>query len=252
MRTYIIIGVATISRLWLKYSSKELKIRNQEILMNLLKNHRRGPLLTISNHISTLDDPLIWGALLSNKHIYDLIRREQMRWTLGAEEFTFTNPLTSWFFRHGQVIPISRGQGIFQPAMDCALEILKMNRWLHFFPEGRVIQDDDENNAELLTTTDFKEFTMIGRLKWGIGRLLMECQKNVTILPMILKGFDRMKPNNRIFPLINQELEIIIGDPISSHEIIKKTNHSFDDDLKRIHLTQHIQKILNETAKKIK
>lgn len=241
MRTSIIIGVATLSRLWLKHSVKEIKIRNQEILMNLLENYRIGPLLTISNHISTLDDPLIWGALLSNKQIFDLINKEQMRWTLGAEELTFTNPLTSWFFTHGQVIPIFRGKGIFQPAMDRALELLKMDRWLHFFPEGRVIQDNDKPNDNELKPM------MIGRLKWGIGRLLMECKKNVTIVPMILKGFDRMKPNDRIFPLTNQELEINIGDPINSHDIIKKLDHIIDEDLKRINLTQHIQQILNET-----
>ena len=241
MRTSILIGVATLSRLWLKYAVKEIKIRNQEILMNFIENYRMGPLLTISNHISTLDDPLIWGALLSNKQIFDLIKKEQMRWTLGAEELTFTNPFTSWFFTHGQVIPIFRGKGIFQPAMDRALELLKMDKWLHFFPEGRVIQENDQpDNSEL-------EPLMIGRLKWGIGRLLIECKKNVTIVPMILKGFDRMKPNDRIFPLLNQELEINIGNPINSHDIIKKLDHIIDEDLKRVNLTQHIQQILNET-----
>lgn len=246
MRKPIIISVATLSRLWMKLSAKELKIRNHEIFLNVLEN-RRGPLLTISNHISTLDDPLIWGALLDNEQILDLIDRDQMRWTLGAKEFTFTNPLTSWFFAHGQVIPIFRGQGIFQPAMDRALEILNMDKWLHFFPEGRVIQDDNEilncKNTE-------KKFKGIERLKWGIGRLLMECQNNVTILPMILKGFDRMKPNNRIFPLMNQKLEIIIGDPVTSEEITEKSNKILDDDLKRSQLTRHIQQILNETYNK--
>ena len=230
MKKEIIISVAELSRLWLRFVSSELKIKNHEIFLETLKNRPRGPLLTVSNHISTLDDPLIWGALLSRDDLFGLLKAGQMRWTVGARELTFTNPLTSWFFGHGQVIPIVRGGGIYQPAMTHALNILNTDRWLHFFPQGRVIQHSQQ----------------IGRLKWGVGRLLMDCDKNVTVLPMILKGFDRMKPNDQL-PRINNKLEIIFGNPVDSFHILRSHENEKNESVKRVMVTKSIQDLLNET-----
>lgn len=232
MRREIIVSVAGLSRLWLQLASKEFRIKNYEIFRSILWN-RPGGLLTVSNHISTLDDPLIWGALLDSPEILQLTREGQMRWTVGAKELTFTNPLTSWFFERGQVIPIIRGDGIYQTAMNEAIEILQSGRWLHFFPEGRVNQYIDS----------------IGRLKWGVGRLLMDCKRNFTILPLYLSGFDKMKPNDQV-PRINQELKIIIGDPIDSDVILKATEHVSDENARRSLITEHIQNIINETKSK--
>lgn len=232
MRRQIITGVASLSRYWLKFGANEFKIKNYEKFRNSIWN-RRGGLLTVSNHISTLDDPLIWGALLNTREICSLISLGQMRWTVGAKELTFTNPFTSWFFERGQVIPIVRGDGIFQPAMNEAIQILNNEGWLHFFPEGKVIQYQEE----------------IKRLKWGIGRLLMESKTNITVLPMFLKGFDLMKPND-LMPVLNTNIEIIIGDPIDAGDILKSMEHVTNEDEKRSLISKYIQDLLNETKHK--
>ena len=228
----IIKSVASLSRLWLQLAANEFKIKNYEIFRKVLRD-RPGSLLTVSNHISTVDDPLIWGGLLEGREIERLIAEGQMRWAVGARELTFTNPFTSWFFGRGQVIPIVRGDGIYQPAMSKAIEILNTDRWLHYFPEGKVIQYKDQ----------------VGRLKWGIGRLLMESQKNVTVLPIFLKGFDLMKPND-LMPRFNHNLEIIIGDPVNSSDILKATEHVRDENERRGMITKYVQDLLNETKTK--
>ena len=225
----IIKSVAGLSRLWLQLAANNFKIKNHEIFRKVLWS-RPGPLLTVSNHISTVDDPLIWGGLLAATEVEGLIKEGQMRWAVGAKELTFTNPFTSWFFGRGQVIPIVRGDGIYQPAMDEAIEILNTDRWLHYFPEGKVIQ--------------YKE--RIGRLKWGIGRLLIESQKEVTVLPIILKGFDLMKPND-LFPRFYHDIEIFIGNPVSSIDILKATEHVKDENERRSLITKQIQDLLNDT-----
>lgn len=232
MRREIIVSVAGLSRLWLQLAAQEIEIKNYEFFKQILWN-RPGGLLTVSNHISTLDDPLIWGALLETKQIIHLVKEGQMRWTVGARELTFTNPITSWFFGRGQVIPIVRGDGIHQPAMSEAIEILRSGRWLHFFPEGRVIQ-----YAEA-----------VGRLKWGVGRLLMESKRPFTVLPMYLKGFDWMKPNDKM-PTLNHKLEIIIGDPVSSELILKSSEHVENEDERRSFITKRIQDLINESKQK--
>lgn len=229
MKRGIIVGVANLSRIWLQVAAKNVSIVGHEKLIKALER-RSGPLLTISNHISTVDDPLIWGALLENAFISKLLERGQMRWAVGARELTFTNPFTSWFFNHGQIIPIVRGDGIFQPAMSQALQILDTDRWLHFFPEGKVNQYIEQ----------------IGRLKWGVGRLLMDCKQNITILPMYLKGFDHMKPNDEI-PRLSQNLEIVIGESVDSSEILMSTAHIKNIDIRRSLITQMIQDLLNLT-----
>jgi monolysocardiolipin acyltransferase len=228
----IIKSVASLSRLWLQLAANSFVIKNHEIFRKVLRD-RPGPLLTVSNHISTMDDPLIWGALLEAKEVEKLIYEGQMRWAVGAKELTFTNPFTSWFFGRGQVIPIVRGDGIYQPAMSEAIEILNTDRWLHYFPEGKVIQYKHQ----------------VSRLKWGVGRLLMEVQNDVTILPLFLKGLDLMKPNN-LMPRFNHDLEIIIGDPVKSSDILKATEHIKDENERRSLITEYIQDLLNLTKTK--
>lgn len=225
----IIKSVAGLSRLWLQFATNNFDVKNHEIFRKVLWD-RPGPLMTVSNHISTVDDPLIWGGLLTGKEVHSLINEGQMRWAVGARELTFTNPFTSWFFGRGQVIPIVRGDGIYQPAMREAIEILNTDRWLHYFPEGKVIQYKDR----------------IGRLKWGIGRLMMEARKDVTILPIILKGFDLMKPND-LMPMLNHNIEVIIGNPLNSSDLLKATEHIRDENERRSFITKRIQDLLNET-----
>lgn len=230
----IIKSVASLSRLWLKLAASDFEIKNHEIFKKVLRD-RPGPLLTVSNHISTVDDPLIWGGLLEAEEVEQMIVEGQMRWAVAARELTFTNPFTSWFFGRGQVIPIVRGDGIYQPALSEAIEILNTDRWLHYFPEGKVIQYKNQ----------------VGRLKWGIGRLLMESQKDITILPIFLKGFDQMKPND-LMPRFNHKLEVIIGDPVSSSDLLKATEHIQDENERRSLITKYVQDLLNETKTKTK
>ncbi|KAG0037540.1 hypothetical protein BGZ82_002359 [Podila clonocystis] len=61
------------------------------------------------------------------------------------------------FFQCGQVVPVVRGNGIFQPAVNESIRLLQQGKWVHVFPEGKVNQ-----SSELI------------RLKWGIGRIILE------------------------------------------------------------------------------
>lgn len=68
---------------------------------------RQGPLLTYSNHTSTVDDPLHWGAFPA----WDLIKLPftgRMRWSLAADDICFTRKIHAKFFSYGQSIPIHR------------------------------------------------------------------------------------------------------------------------------------------------
>ena len=65
--------------------------------------------------------------------------------------------LRSQFFLNGKTLPIERGHGLRQPAMQTAAQLLAQGDWVHFFPEGRV--------------------SFSGRLqacRWGMGKLICD------------------------------------------------------------------------------
>lgn len=57
------------------------------------------------------------------------------RWTLGASDIMFTNPVMSRFFELGQVISTVRGQGIYQPAVDLAIRRVEEGGWVGGLPQ---------------------------------------------------------------------------------------------------------------------
>lgn len=57
-------------------------------------------LITVSNHVASLDDPLATAALLPAGA---LLRPSTLRWTLCATDRCFTSPAASAFFRTAKV-----------------------------------------------------------------------------------------------------------------------------------------------------
>ncbi|KDQ11433.1 hypothetical protein BOTBODRAFT_46403 [Botryobasidium botryosum FD-172 SS1] len=157
--------------------------------------------VTVSNHISVVDDPLSWGVLpLSN-----YFNPDKVRWTLGAHDIMFTNSVHSTFFRAGQVIETFRGQGVHQPAIDEAVRKLEAGKWLHIFPEGKVNQPTKHPSGGLI------------RFKWGIGRILMDTKTSPTVIPMWISGFDKIMPEPRrlkFIPRLGKRVSITFGDPL--------------------------------------
>jgi monolysocardiolipin acyltransferase len=89
-------------------SSKEVlndtKVHNLSQILDLVKNRPKGkPLITVSNHDSCIDDPLLFGAILPTKYFFDFDKK-YFRWSLGAKEVCFSKPSHSLIMRAGQVL----------------------------------------------------------------------------------------------------------------------------------------------------
>lgn len=175
-------------------------VHNGDTLLRLVRSRpHRVPLITVSNHMSTLDDPVMWG--FKGFPIFDT---NLARWVLAAEDICFRNALYSYIFRVGKCIPITRGGGIYQEHMNEALERLNDGEWLHTFPEGKVYQED----------------APIRQLKWGTASLIVRAPITPIVLPIVHHGFHEVMPENYMFgkrppiPLWNKKIHIVIGDPI--------------------------------------
>ncbi|PKA62435.1 N-acylphosphatidylethanolamine synthase [Apostasia shenzhenica] len=175
-------------------------VHNAETLVRLVRSRPPyQPLITVSNHMSTLDDPLMWGF-----KGFPTMNAKLARWVLAAEDICFKNAIYSYLFRLGKCIPITRGAGIYQEYMNEALDILISGGWLHTFPEGKICQ----------------ESIPIRRLKWGTASLIVRAPITPIVLPIVHCGFEKVMPEKYkfdrrpFFPLSNKDIKIIIGDPI--------------------------------------
>ncbi|KAH8987184.1 hypothetical protein EDB92DRAFT_1801483, partial [Lactarius akahatsu] len=74
-----------------------------------------------STHACRLDDPLTWGILPACMYL----QFHMTRWILGVSDIMFTNPYGRPFPFLGQVLEAFSGTGIYQPAIDTAIEKLR-------------------------------------------------------------------------------------------------------------------------------
>lgn len=138
-----ILIVASLSRAFL-FGLNKTEVNGLPRFLELLKSRaeyttRQKGLVTVSNHISVMDDPLIWGVLpLSFTAVYGYMNH---RWTLGSHDICFKGPIRSHFFTLGQTLPTHRllhspNGGPFQATMTEGVRLLSKisTRKLAFCP----------------------------------------------------------------------------------------------------------------------
>ncbi|XP_068663655.1 uncharacterized protein [Aristolochia californica] len=175
----------------------QIQIYGAEKLQHALLQRPEGKsLVTVSNHVASMDDPLVIASLLPPSVLLD---SNSLRWTLCASDRCFRNPMTSAFFRCVKVLPVSRGEGIYQKGMDMAISKLNSGGWVHIFPEGSRSRDGGRT---------------IGSAKRGVGRLVMDADKIPIVVPFVHTGMQHVMPIGSSFPRIGKKVTVVIGDPI--------------------------------------
>ncbi|KAI1810920.1 acyltransferase [Poronia punctata] len=220
MTSSLIMGLtASLSRVFL-YGLNTVEVKGLDRFLALLEQRkdvekRQRGLITVCNHISILDDPLMWGVLPFG-HAFN---PSNHRWGLGAHDICFQNGLLSTFFTAGQVLPTHRLQhspdgGLFQPTVPQAIRLLssrplaeppsstltdsgtikpnpftlyEQNRhsWVHVFPEACVHQHP-------------KMFMRY--FKWGVARMILESEPMPDVVPIFIDGTQRIMSEDRGFP----------------------------------------------------
>ncbi|ORY99443.1 acyltransferase-domain-containing protein [Syncephalastrum racemosum] len=196
--TAVIGGVGLVSKLFLKYGS-DTRVYNLDKFMDTIEQRDGRGMITVSNHESVLDDPVLWGVL----PLETLFSIHKMRWVLGAADICFTSLPRSVFFALGQAIPTIRGSGIYQPAVDFAIRKANQGGWIHIFPEARVNQ-----TAAMI------------RFKWGVGRIIMESDTCPLVIPVWHTGMSEVRP--LVGPPIRfgKRVTLAFGDPIDFQDTL--------------------------------
>ena len=182
-------GVITWSRRVMTRAN-QLSILGLERLRALQNRGDRG-LLTFSNHVSRLDDPL----LVSNFGLAEL-PYERMRWVAADALKLFGDPVRAFIFSAGKCVPTVRGGGLDQPGLHFLRDRLKDGAWVHIFPEGGANRDPAARLRH--------------PFKPGIGRLIDEARP--IVLPFVHRGMQRIAPHGE-GPQRGHRVDVLFGHP---------------------------------------
>uniref|UniRef100_A0A7S1G2E3 Tafazzin family protein n=1 Tax=Bicosoecida sp. CB-2014 TaxID=1486930 RepID=A0A7S1G2E3_9STRA len=186
-------------------------------------------MVTVANHVSTLDDPFLVTRLLPPSVF---INPRLLRWSVCSEELCFFNDAIGTFFGVGRVIPITRGGGILQPSLDTVAGKVREGQWVHFFPEGRVWQEgglplrDDDGRWCSVTGRCSLPFAKVGPIKWGIGRVIANAPKPPIVVPIFHLGLENVVPQDfkndvkSMIPKIGNRITAKVGDPVPVEDLI--------------------------------
>nr|OQO31382.1 hypothetical protein B0A51_02172 [Rachicladosporium sp. CCFEE 5018] len=236
-------GVGFLCRSFL-YGLNSMEVHGLDTFLDLLKERedpgrRERGLITVSNHVSVLDDPGLWGVLPYRLHL----NANNHRWSLGSHDICFKNgkSLISGFFSLGNTLPIHRiahssHGGLFQPTMTQVIRLLSDP---HGQPSMSITgevscshpsfpPDDPFTSSQLTyTTTGTDSFPApsaypsnrhawvhifpegrihqhpqktIRYFKWGVARLILESEPCPDVVPMWIDGFQDVMDGRRGWP----------------------------------------------------
>ena len=152
-----------------------------------------------------------------------------IRWSLCAAEYCFQQKAAlEAYFGAGHTIPIKRGLGINQPLFLNFARQVAAGKWVHVFPEGGVYQGSSLGGGRPV-----EKSRAIGKLKWGVAKLIAHAPKTAIVVPFVHMGMEKVvpiDPNNRKterwFPYPGKTVTIHIGNKldfsglIAEHEAI--------------------------------
>ncbi|EKX32004.1 hypothetical protein GUITHDRAFT_121823 [Guillardia theta CCMP2712] len=197
------------------YILNKVEIKNHDRLTKLISSRPRGaPLITVSNHCSSLDEPLLFSTLIPWP-----IKQWELRYSLCHDGMFFRlGPIfAQLFFYAARGLPIYRNRNMDQEAFRIFAEKARKGGWCHIFPEGRIWQPWKLRNED----------RRLGPLRPGVGKLIAYCEEQSPIvLPFYHTGMHRVLPqfpNSRAQsfpPKTGNKVTIRIGEPIHVKDLL--------------------------------
>ena len=138
-------------------------------------------------------------------------------------------------------MPIVRGWGVHQPAMNFLQSRMDSGGWVNVFPEGKV--NWPRENL---------------RIRWGVGKLIADCQaSDLLVLPIYHHGMATVLPNPEskgerqpVVPRLGNLVTVCIGKPINFAPMLAVLKQSgVEAEEVRARLTSEVQTALEELGR---
>ncbi|ETK86904.1 hypothetical protein L915_08546 [Phytophthora nicotianae] len=213
-------GAATLaSKFYLKILNRTT-VEGAELLIQQLEQRPKGTaVITVSNHSATVDDPAVFANMMPWKYMWPRIGR----WSLASQEYCYTKgKLLSTIFFGAKTLPVKRGAGVNHQMIQAIFDKVEEGAWVHIFPEGKIVQH------EALGGRPSPRREEIGRLKWGVGKLIARATTPPIVVPVYHYNMEKLMPqdeNNRLISLIpktNLDLGVIVGEPLSFDDLFER------------------------------
>jgi len=212
-----------------------VEISDHKRLTDAISKRPRGtPLITVSNHQSSLDEPLLFSAVIPWP-----IRQWQLRWSLCNDNmFYVLGPVFAQLFFHAaRGLPIWRSQSINQPSFKEFCDKARDGGWCHIFPEGRLWQPWKLR----------KEGRLLGNLRPGVGKLVGHCETSKhppLVVPFYHTGMHRILPQfpanpkkQALPPKTGNKIRVRVGEPIDVSDLIEKHRGGREEARKELGVT---------------
>ncbi|CAI5709482.1 unnamed protein product [Hyaloperonospora brassicae] len=210
-------GVATlISKVCLQLLNRT-KVEGVSHLVEQLETRPKGTaVITVSNHSATVDDPAVLANMMPWKYAWPW----KGRWSLASQEYCYEKgKVVSAVFFGAKTLPVHRGAGVDHEMIHAIFDKVEEGAWVHIFPEGKIVQHEELGGRPSPRREE------IGRLKWGVGKLIARATTRPIVVPVYHYNMEQLMPqdeNNcliRVLPRTNLELGIIVGEPLSFDDL---------------------------------
>lgn len=199
----------------------------------LNKDNVRGgrPLVTVMNHHSCLDEPLIMGRITPSSLLLPP-GISSMRYGVCTREICFGTSATSAFFGMGRAWPVLRGGTAEQWGLAQMQARLNAGHWVHIFPEARTWQEggtplrDSQGRWCTASGRCSAPFSGVGPFKWGVGRLVANSAVVPIVVPVFHQGMAPVLPQTStndvisFVPVSGSDITIAAGDPVECSDLI--------------------------------
>ena len=203
-RAFVLGGTSLVGKVLLQGANRvQVHGRAHWLAAVLARPPGRG-LMTVSNHLSTFDDPFLVSAMLPWAFFLTEPQHGLTRWAMCAEDVCFRNKFFNAWLLNGKVLPVVRGAGLKQPVLDKVSELLQRGDWVHVFPEGGIVRTGS-----------------LGPLKWGTAKALCGAADNPPlVVPMYHRGNQEIMPKGAVLPRTGRTTTVVVGEPVDLGDLL--------------------------------
>lgn len=224
------------------YYLNDLEIKHDSRYDDLITAVTQRPdgqaLITYGNHRSVLDDPVLAACFLP---FHLTVQPKFARWNICTQDICFQPEadLLHSYFGAGKAMPMWRGGGIDQKLLLDFQRRVSAGDWCQIFPEAGCWQYEDGG----LGGREGPRGDELGKLKWGIGKLIAHAPTRPKVIPFFHTGMEGVMPQHPVtrdlltsLPCTGNSVTLRFGDAVSFDDILDEHEAKYGPIRKHPHI----------------